>query len=258
MGQESARTYWVRRGILLAVALLLVLGVVLAVANLTKSAVASAPPPAVLPADTPTPSVPTPSVPATPSAASPAPASASPTAGSASGPATPIRSASPAQPSTPASGSAAAKPSTTASAQPKPRPTTTTVGTPDCKPADLRVALKGDRNLAAGKTNRFTLSLINGGAQTCLASVTDRSFELKIYSGKDRIWSSRDCTKVLADFDKKLASKAAVNWSMVWNGKRSAKGGTCDYAAAKPQPGTYWATAQLRGAEPVQLRMILG
>ena len=35
--------------------------------------------------------------------------------------------------------------------------------------------------------------------------MTDQNFELKIYSGKDRIWSSQDCGKTIAAFDKKLA-----------------------------------------------------
>ena len=101
------------------------------------------------------------------------------------------------------------------------------------------------------------MSLINGSKQTCLTSVTDQNFELKIYSGKDRIWSSRDCSKALADFDKKLAAQADVDWTMTWNGKRSVKGSSCKNDSGTPQPGTYWATAQLEGAEPVQLRMII-
>ena len=253
VGPEAPRTYWIRRGILLAVVLLLALGVVLAVANLTKAAVVSTQPPTVLPADTPSPT-------STPADSTPAGAESGATpAASASAP-TPATSSSATSATTPVpSTSSAAKPSasTSASASAQPKPTTTTVGTPDCKAADLRVTLKGDKSLAAGKKNAFTLSLINGGASTCLASVTDKNFELKIYSGKDRIWSSKDCTKVLADFDKKLASQADVDWTMTWNGKRSVKGEKCDYASAKPQPGTYWATAQLKGADPVQLRMIL-
>ena len=43
---------------------------------------------------------------------------------------------------------------------------------------------------------------------------------------------------------------------MSWNGKRSRPG--CKTRAEVPRPGTYFATAQLEGAKPVQLRMILG
>ena len=117
--------------------------------------------------------------------------------------------------------------------------------------------MKGDRSLSPGQNNTFTLSLTNPGAQTCLASVTDQNFELKIYSGKDRIWSSQDCGKTLAAFDKKLAPRAGVSWKMTWNGERSVKGKACKRGTDTPQPGTYWATAQLDGAKPVQLRMII-
>lgn len=259
VGPEPARTYWIRRGVLAAVAVLLALGVVVAVANLTKAAVATAPPPAVLPADSPSPS--TGSGGAT-STASPG-GSPSPVLPGA----TPAASTS-AQPSPSVTGTASASapastdptPGARASTSPRPsaKPTTTTVGTPDCTPAELRVTIKGDRSLGPGQKNRFTLSLTNGGDQTCLTSVTDQNFELKVYSGKDRIWSSRDCSKTLADFDRKLPVRADVDWTMTWNGERSVKGAKCEYGSDTPRAGTYWATAQLKGADPVQLRMIVG
>jgi hypothetical protein len=146
------------------------------------------------------------------------------------------------------------------SAKPTATPTTkpaAPVATPDCRPSDLTVTLKGDRSLSPGENNAFKLSAINAGSSTCLASLTDRNFELKIYSGKDRIWSSQDCTKALNAFDKKLASQGDVGWTMTWNGERSVPGKNCKTGGDTPQPGTYWATAQLKGAEPVQLRMII-
>ncbi|MDN5761833.1 MAG: hypothetical protein L0H41_05895 [Microlunatus sp.] len=103
----------------------------------------------------------------------------------------------------------------------------------------------------------MSLSLINGGAQGCLVSVDDQNFELKIYSGKDRIWSSRDCPKALKAFDRVLAPQAGVAWKMTWDGRRSAEGKNCRRQSEIPRPGTYWATAQLDGAKPVQLRMVI-
>jgi hypothetical protein len=273
VGPEPARTYWIRRGILFAVVLLLALGVILSVANLTKAAVATAPPPviAAAPGDTSaspkpsglgtTPTAPTSASPGVPSsgASSPGgvPASSSPQASGA------YPSVSGSAPPSSGSGSGSAPsggaPSNGASspARASARPSPTVVGTPDCRPSDLRVTLTGDRTLSPGQKNRFALSLINGGTQTCLVSVTDKNFELKIYSGKDRIWSSRDCSSVLTDFDKKLGSQSDVRWAMAWNGKRSVAGKSCQVGAEKPRAGTYWATAQLAGAEPVQLRMIV-
>lgn len=242
MGPEPAQTYWIRRAVLLAVVLLLAAAVVFGVASLTKAAVATAPPPPIPPAVT----SPTPSTTPRPSTTvSTPPAGSTPSGGpSASAPT-----------SSAPSSSTAAKPSATPSA--KPSPTATVIGTPDCVPAGLRVTLKGDRSLSPGQNSTFTLALVNPGARTCLTSVTDKNFELKIYSGKDRIWSSQDCGKALAAFDKKLAPGAGVSWTMTWNGERSVKGKECKRGADTPQAGTYWATAQLDGAKPVQLRMII-
>ena len=61
----------------------------------------------------------------------------------------------------------------------------------------------------------------------------------------------------MAAFDKKLAGEAGVAWKMTWNGERSVKGKECKRGTDTPRAGTYWATAQLAGAKPVQLRMII-
>ncbi|HYI55589.1 MAG TPA: hypothetical protein VEX57_16600 [Microlunatus sp.] len=253
MGPEPAQTYWVRRGVLLAVVLLLAVLVVFGVANLTKAAVATSPPPPIPPAAT----SPTPSTSASPSAAASTPAATPTPSVAPSG--SPSVSAS--TPTTTGPSSPTAKPTVAPTAKPTVAPTAkstpTVIGTPDCRPAGLRVTLKGDRGLSPGQNNTFTLSLINAGTQTCLASVTDGNFELKIFSGKDRIWSSQDCAKTLAAFDKKLAARADVSWKMTWNGERSVKGKECKRGPDTPLAGTYWATAQLDGAKPVQLRMII-
>jgi hypothetical protein len=117
--------------------------------------------------------------------------------------------------------------------------------------------VSGDRTLSPGQNTTFTLSLVNGAALTCLTSVTDKNFELKIYSGQDRIWSSRDCGKALASFDKKLPVKGAYAWKMTWNGERSVQGKNCRRGSDNLRAGTYWATAQLKGADPVQVRMTI-
>ena len=54
---------------------------------------------------------------------------------------------------------------------------------------------------------------------------------------------------------RKVKAEDAVEWKMTWDGKRSRKG--CKDRPEVPLPGTYFATAQLDGAKPVQLRMIL-
>ena len=239
-GPEPARTYWIRRGILLAVVIFLIVMIVIGVKNLTRSVVATAPAPTI-----------------TPPAGStgPTPASSSLVSGSSITPTPSVSTSAKAAPSQ--TGTSATSKSATSASKTPAKATPTAAATPDCSSADLRVKLKGDRTLSTGKKNTFKLSLINTSKATCLASVTDKNFELKIYSGTDRIWSSEDCAKVLAGFDKKLAAGADTNWTMTWNGKRSVKGKSCKVGSPTPRPGTYWATAQLAGAKPVQLAMII-
>jgi hypothetical protein len=99
------------------------------------------------------------------------------------------------------------------------------------------------------------LSLINGSGQICVARVTRDNFELKIYSGIDRIWSTKDCATIVKAVTRKLGPEQAVEWSVSWNGRRSRTG--CQSRPEIPRPGTYYATAQFAGAEPVKLRMTL-
>ena len=124
-----------------------------------------------------------------------------------------------------------------------------------CDPGDLRATLTGKRQLKPEQASTFNLSLINGSGATCVVDVDAKSFELKIYSGTDRIWSSADCSKIVKPVKKTVKAEDAVEWSMRWDGRRSRAG--CKDRPEIPQPGTYFATAQLDGAKPVQLRMIL-
>ena len=94
-------------------------------------------------------------------------------------------------------------------------------GPVDCPAEELRPTLTGKQRLAPKKPTTFQLSLINGSDQTCIARVTKKNFELTIYSGSDRIWSTADCPSVIKPISRKLGSEHAVAWSLTWDGKRS-------------------------------------
>lgn len=122
-----------------------------------------------------------------------------------------------------------------------------------CPAADLRTTLRGDQTLKVKQDTTFTLSLINGGSSRCVIEVTAATFELKIFSGIDRIWTTKHCPSAVTPIKKTVRSEDAVEWKLTWDGLRSADG--CKDRPEVPRPGTYFATAQLDGAEPVQLRM---
>lgn len=232
VGPEPERTYWLRRAVVLAVVLLVVAVVASVAGNLTggRQPISAAPAPQTPSVDEPTM---TPTADATPSTL------VTPSA-------TPL-------PSTTASTRASAKARSTAKAAPTPALTAAVV--PLCQPAQLRATITGTSKLKPAEDTTFRLSLINGAPVSCLVEVTAANFELKIYSGTDRIWSSRDCDTAVKPVTKRVASQQAVEWKMTWNGLRSKAG--CKNRAEKPKPGTYFATSQLTGAKPAQLRMIL-
>ena len=232
-GPEPAPTYWVRRVAVVGVAIvvLVVAGALIANGTSSGSAVQASPaPPPPAPADAATGS---PTRTPTPTQSAGARVNASPTATSAR----PSATASP-------SASATPKPSKT----PTPEPIT-------CAANRLRPTLTGKQRLKPKERSTFTLSLINGSGQTCTATVNGANFELRIYSGTDRIWSTKDCATVVKPLRRTLKAEQALEWTLNWNGRRSRTG--CKSRPEIPRPGTYYATAELAGAEPVQLLMTL-
>lgn len=111
----------------------------------------------------------------------------------------------------------------------------------------------GKRTVRAQKDSKYQLSVINGGKQSCVITIDSKTFELKITSGSDRIWSSRDCAKTLKPATKTLASEESHAWTMTWNGERSRK--NCKISSEFPRPGIYWATADLDGTDEIKWRM---
>ncbi len=233
-GPEPAQTYWMRRVAVVGVAILVlaVAGAVIANGTSSGSAVQADPSP-------PPPAVPTMVT-----------GSPTPSAGArASGSATPNGSTSAA-----AKPSATASPTASASAKPKPTPTPTPQPVA-CAAGQLRPTLTGKQQLRPKQRNTFTLSLINGSDQTCTVAVHRDNFELRIYSGSDRIWSTKDCATIVKPRQRTLEAEQAIEWKLTWNGRRSRTG--CQSRSEIPRPGTYYATAELAGAEPVRLLMTL-
>lgn len=254
-GPEEPQTYWVRRvGVVVAV-----LVVVLVVAWAWPRGGGSGGD--AVPASDPSPSTstttsasadPTPSAPtASTTTASTARPTTSPSVSTSATPgATPKAGASP----TP---SASARKSVPAASTTPSAPTTPAVTA--CAAKDLHVTLTGNRSVTIAKLTTFKLSVINGGDGPCRLSIDAKTFELKIYSGTDRIWSTQDCDTWLKPIkNHTLASQQEVDWTQDWPAQRSHSG--CKLAD-NLRPGTYVATAQLTvpsgKVTPVQLVLTL-
>lgn len=236
VGPEATETYWARR-VIVIVAAVVVLAVLIAVIVNATSGTTATPAPGAKPTaafGSPTPTAMTTEL-RTPGASD----------SSATNTSKPKAAAGPASSSTSSSSSK----STSSSSAP-------TTSSPTACPADqLRVTLTGKQRLKVKKSNTFNLSVINGSGQTCVATISPDNFELKIYSGTDRIWTTDDCASKVKKISKTLAAERSTSWTMIWNGRRSNAG--CKQRAEVPRSGTYFATAQLKDAKPVQLRMIL-
>lgn len=230
VGPEPPQTYWVRRALVVAVLLALV-AVIIGLSIRGGGTVTAIPPPAVGGTQQPMPTSTTPAPSVTTTAKTPPPSkTAAPT-------------------KTAAAGKTTAPSKTPEPSRTQPPPVLA------CAPAKIRPQLTGDQRLAPKDPNTFTVSFVNGGGSPCRLQIAAKNYELKIYSGKDRIWSSKDCDTMIKSVDKIIKHKEAVTWTVAWNGKRSAIG--CKNRPETPRPGTYFATSQLAGADPVQLRMIL-
>jgi hypothetical protein len=224
VGPESVQTYWVRRGLVLAAVAVLVVTLTLIITSTSSG-----------------------------SAAAPALASASPTsraAPSSSVMETAIPTQSFVSASAPREPAAKKSPKLKASARQAHQSTTQS-----CAPAELRTTLTGKQRIVAKHRTTFQLSLINGSAQTCTSRVTSKNFELKINYRNAEIWTTDDCPSMIKPISRNLAAEHAMAWSVTWDGKRSKS--ECKSARQALRAGSYVATARLKGASPVKLRMIV-
>ena len=226
VGPQSVRTYWARRGLVFAAATIFVLALALIIGG-----------------------------PGSGSAATPSPTSedsASPAAASPSAVETPAPTPSVVD----ISASATPKPSATKSRKLKASIRKPQQAAPaSCTTKELRPTLTAKRRIVPKHPTTFQLSLINGSAQTCVARVTRKNFQLKINSGSDRIWSTADCPSKIKPISRKLSPEHALAWSLTWDGKRSKS--RCKSTSQALRPGRYVATAKLDCVTPVKLQMIL-
>lgn len=224
-GPEEPRVYWIRRALVVGILILLVALLVWALspkggdqAGEASSAV-------------PTADQQTPSTAPSPTASTPTGASASPTSSG--------------------SGSASDTASTSTSGSPSPTSSTATAAQ-ICDAKDLRVTITGPKTAKIGKHIYWDLSVINGSSSPCTVKVDGDNFEVRVFSGTDRIFSTNDCADWQKKFSKSVGSQKAHEWRLRWNVDRSAA--KCK-STNNIRPGTYVATADLDGAEPAQFVM---
>lgn len=229
-GPEEPRTYWMRRGISVGVVVLLVLVVALIWPRGGESQTASPQPPTGQPVSAPS---------------SPSVGSDSVSAGKAS---TPSSAPTPSEPSP--TKPKPTKPKASESKASESKAAKAASGPQACSPKDLSVSVSGPGTARVSKAVEFDVSVINSGKQDCEVDVNQKNFELRVYSGSDKIFSTDHCRQWAPVEAGMLAPGDKLEWNTSWGGTRTAS--KCKTTKQLLKPGTYVATAKLDKAKPAQ------
>lgn len=118
---------------------------------------------------------------------------------------------------------------------PKPKPTKTTPPTDlPCKSSDVTItALPANRKIVSGSMLNFVVQLVPTG-DGCKAAVGTDKLTLTVMSGKDLIWSTTQCEKAIQNATLVVAKGKQAAVTVPWDGHRSRPGCLPGQPVAKP------------------------
>ncbi len=126
-------------------------------------------------------------------------------------------------------------------------------GTPvDCTKEDLGLTLSANGStFAAGQEPTFSVEVSNVSETPCSVDVNAKTLSIDVVSGKDEIWSSSFCAKAKPEL-LLIGGDDVHAVATVWDRMRNDK--ECSSKAkVAAKPGTYRATANLRGSKSQEL-----
>lgn len=124
-----------------------------------------------------------------------------------------------------------------------------------CRSSDVVVTPKVRETARAGSVVHFRLKLTTLESPACTWTVSPESLVVKITSGEDRIWSSQDCPRAVPQTDVVVRKDVPAKVDMGWRGQRS--DATCSRQPAWALPGFYHVEAAAFGAEPTDVQFEL-
>ncbi|MFD2083050.1 hypothetical protein SAMN05421678_103347 [Actinopolymorpha cephalotaxi] len=238
VGPLPASAYWLRRGVLLAVVVLLVWALV---AFITPDGPGRGNAQGA-PTDSPTPTQ-GPTI---------GPNSADDSGAVRRSPAATVRPSGTSSPSPTTSPKPSKTPAREASPKTTPRKS---AGLAACDPGWLGVKAEVTRSpVEAGKPVVVTVRLLNSGSDPCRLTIDSKSLRVLVTSGSDHIWDTADC-RGLPEVPVVLKAKEQRNLAVRWPGVRSRAGCPSGQPAAKP--GYYTADVTVGGVGPVTARFRL-
>lgn len=138
----------------------------------------------------------------------------------------------------------------------KPSPTQPVLAEPDgiCRGSDVTVTPEVVGAVAGRPvTIRFLLRTIS--AEACTWQVSRNTLTVAITSGKDAIWSSRQCPGAIPAREVVVRKAATSTVEMSWSARRSDD--DCSRLTAWAMPGWYHVTASALGGEPADVQFEL-
>lgn len=134
----------------------------------------------------------------------------------------------------------------TASSSAKPSSSPSTAAVPKCDNAKVKVSIKANSLVRINTDLVVNLALTNATPDVCQVDFATTPFELKVYSGSDRIWSTNDFPALAPSGKLTLDPGKPHTFNITWPTKRSVAKGKL--SADELKSGTYIATASLAGA----------
>ena len=263
VGPEGERTYWIRRAVVLAVAIVLVAAVVMALVRLTAGAADGDPHADPAPAAK------------TPAAEDPAPEDApQPSAAPEATPQDQQEDANPdaQQPSetapegdrrsaedqaveeqpTPegdAEGTPEAAPEPPAAPQPTTQPQR--LEAPLCTPENVAVTVDGPQDVAADAgAQAFGVVATNTGQENCTLPLSAENLKMSIFNGTEQVWTTEDCPAAIPARTVVLAPGTWLSSDIAWGLSRSAPG--CGTGEGALPTGSYRVVAEVTDVAPAQ------
>jgi hypothetical protein len=102
---------------------------------------------------------------------------------------------------------------------------------------------------------RIALRLRTLQSEACTWQVSHRTLTVKITSGDDDIWSSRQCPRAVPQSDVVVRRDVTTTVDLAWNGRRSDQG--CGARSSWALPGTYHVAAAALAGEPSDEQFVL-
>jgi hypothetical protein len=135
-------------------------------------------------------------------------------------------------------------------------PTTPVLAVPTgpCTSSDVVVA-PTLTEAVAGSEILVTLQLTTRVAEACTWTVSPETMTMKITSGPDDIWSSRQCPAAIPTREVVVRREVGTNLGVRWSGKRSDD--ECSALTEWARPGYYHIVAAALAGEPTDLQVEL-